>query len=289
MSVHGPQSHPAEPDRPAVSSAVAGAVADLGEDHFPFRAGVPQPGPDETWYRFDELTTTDTLRDRVAELAVGYDDDRQVATAFLAARLLSPLARLAVRPVLAQRRAVIAGTGGLWLRRHPRGWHNGLSLTAPRLLVTGDDPLVHDLGTEVVEDLATIRHQAIAYAVDLAAPVVARLHKVGALGTRALWGQFGDAVIGAVARHHDGSGDADAVRAEAGPLLAVDERLWVDPEIARVEIDGHTGLAWRRDSCCLAYRLEGYGYCTGCPLLSRDEWWERSVASVRERAEETTA
>lgn len=265
-------------------SGVAAALADAGEGHFPVRTGTPAPCDDEAWFRFDQLTTTDALRERLAEMAAGYEDDRHVASAFLAARLLSPLARLIVKPVLAQGRGVVTTPERLWLRRHPRGWHNGMSLQAPRLLVTADDPLADEPDTEVVADPDTLRRRAVASALDLAAPVVARLDDVGDLGPRALWGQLGDALVGAVARRHDADGDDAAVRAEARALLDLDDRLWVDPEITRVVVDEGAGLAWRRGSCCLAYRLERYGYCTGCPLLSRDEWWQRSVDSVRERA-----
>ncbi len=282
----GPTAKPHDPVPEAVTLALAG----LGEDHFPVRVGVPQPGPDESWHRFDELTAHAVLCDRLPELAEErYGGDRQIATVVLAARLLSPLARLAARPVLEQGRAVEVDADELWLRRHPRGWHNAMSLVAPRLAVTAGDPLadVHDV--EVVDHLDIVRDRAMTQTLALASPVVARLREVGSVGERALWGQFADALIGAVARRHDGRGDAEAARAEAAPLLDADDRLWVDPEIARVDVDGRVGLAWRRGSCCLVYRMDGSGYCTGCPLISRDEWWERSVASVRERATEASA
>ncbi len=269
---------------------VAASLQALGEEHFPFRLGVPPRSEGEDWHRFDRLTTVEALRERIPQLAAErYGDDRQVATAFLAARLLSPLARLATRPVLEQGRAIGVDPGHLWLRRHPRGWHNAMSLAAPRFVVTSADEWAGLGDVEVVDDLDAVRDEAVAAALALAVPLVGRLRRVGSVGERALWGQFTDALVGAVARRHDGHGDAEAARAEVDPLLATDDRLWVDPEIARVEVDAHVGLAWRRGSCCLAYRLDEYGYCTGCPLISREEWWERSVASVRERALEASS
>ena len=264
--------------------AVAAAIADIGEGYMPVLVGAPPTDVvDEHWTRFDRATTVEALADRLATMLPQYDHDAMVATAFLCSRFMSPLALLAGRPVVTQRRGLLLDPSTLWLRRHPRGWHNGITLASTRLLVTGDDPLAGRPGTEVADDLADLRSTAVASALALATPVLDRLRELGQLGERALWGQLADMLVTAAARPHDGTGEADRARAEADALLACDPRLWVDPTIARVEVDGGCGLAWRRGSCCLAYRLDRFGYCTGCPLVDEGEWWERSLASVRER------
>lgn len=269
---------------PQLDPAVAAAITAIGEGYMPVLVGTPPTDVvDEHWTRFDRATTAEALADRLAAMLPQYEHDGTVATAFLCSRFMSPLALLAGRPVVTQRRGLVLDPSALWLRRHPRGWHNGIALAAPRLLVTDDDPLAGRPGTQVVGDLAALRSAAVAAVLSLATPVLDRLLRVGQLGERALWGQLADMLVTAAARPHDGTGDADRARAEADALLACDPRLWVEPTIARVEVDGGCGLAWRRGSCCLAYRLDRFAYCTGCPLVDEDEWWERSVASVRER------
>lgn len=268
-----------------MTDTVAAAVAALSEPHRPVH--VPGPdGPGEgTWLRYDHATTAAALAERRAGMLERYDHDEQVTTAFLAARLLSPLALLGARPVITQGRGLQLDPARLWLRQHPRGWFNAIALEPAATLVTADDPLAGQDGVEVVDGLDEIRHAAVASAVAVAAPVVGRLRDDGRLGERALWGQLADPVVTAAAAPHDATGDAASARDHAHALLACDDRLWVTPDIVRVEVDGAVGLAWRRGSCCLAYRLDRFGYCTGCPLLDRDDWWARSVASVAERAE----
>lgn len=269
--------------------SVAEAVAALGESYMP--VGVGRPPVDvtgEIWDRFTDAAAPATLAHRLDVMTPDYEDDAGVATAFLCSRLASPLALLAGRPVVSQRRGLVVDPERLWLRRHVRGWFNGIVMEHVRVLVLPGDPLAGERGSEqeieVVDDLATLREWSVRGLADTMAIVLDRLATIGHLGRRALWGQFADALVTHAARPHDATGDADTARAEAAALLATDDRLWVEPTIARVEVDGAVGLAWRRGSCCLAYRCERYDLCTGCPLTPTDEWWQRSVDSVRQRA-----
>lgn len=269
---------------PTVAPEVADAITAVGEGYMPVRVGTPDTDTtDELWGRFADATTAPALAERLATMLDHYDGEATVATAFLCSRYMSPLALLAGRPVVAHGRGLQLDPSTLWLRRHPRGWHNGVALANPRLVVTADDALATHDEVTVVADVDAVRTTAMSSVLALAEVVVDHLHQVGHLGRRALWGQLADMLVTAAARVFDADGDAARARAEAEALLACDDRLWVTPHVARVEVDDGAGLAWRRGSCCLAYRVERFGLCTGCPLNDEAHWWDASVASVRER------
>lgn len=220
------------------------------------------------WHRFTDLTAEPVLADRLREMTPAHDGLADVATAFLASRFASPIALLAGAPAIGHGVSIVYAPEQLWLRQSPHGWFNGVAVTAPAL-----------------GDVAGAAPRAVA----TFAPVVERLRRVGKLGERALWGQLADALATTAGHAHDATGDAERAAVDAAALLrAADPPLWVEPTFARVavEVEGQevVGLAWRRGSCCLAYRCERYELCTGCPLTPTEEWWEQSVASVRDRA-----
>ncbi len=248
----------------------AAVVTGCSRPWLPVLAHVPTADDDVrfaregTWHRFTDLVDEPALAARLAEMTPTHEGRSTVATAFLGSRFASPLARLAGAPVIAHDVAVAYEPDQLWLRQSPQGWFNGIAVA---------DPALDDASTAAPRAVAHFR------------PIVDRLRRVGTLGERALWGQLADALATTAGHAHDDAGDAEAAdRAARSLLRAADPPLWVEPEFARVEVDGAVGLAWRRGSCCLAYQCERYDLCTGCPLTPREEWWEKSVASVRERA-----
>src|SRR5690606_33667129 len=72
--------------------------------------------PAETWYRFGDLSSVDTLTGLLETVQNETDGLRDVATAFLAGRLAWPLARLTAVPVLTRGRALRFDPAALWLR-----------------------------------------------------------------------------------------------------------------------------------------------------------------------------
>lgn len=178
---------------------------------------------------------------------------RDVATAFVAARFASPLARLAVVPVLLAGRALDFSSDQMLLRIDPRGLVIGVHLTSATLGDSGGPTPAH---------VAAARR-----AVDAYRPVVDGLREVGALGTRALWGQLADALVSVLGQQFGAALDPQTASVVADRWLrAGHPPLWVETAFSRS--DGGR-LAWRRGSCCLAYRLEHFDLCDGCPLQAR--------------------
>lgn len=240
----------------------------------PIDVGAPQrdTGGGSAWQRVRELTGSAALARWFEAVLTGCDGHRDVATAFLAARCAWPLARLTVVPALTRQRALVFVPQDLWFRVDRRGLVTSVRVEDPAV----EDPVLAGPRSDVSGAPAVDAHAA-RLAVEGYRPVVDGLRAIGALGERALWGQLADTLVAAVG---DVVGDstAPASAAERADLLlrAADPPLWVRAEFARVVRRGGAGLAWRRGSCCLAYRLPGYGVCNGCPLQSRAEWLARS-------------
>ncbi|AXV09161.1 putative iron-sulfur protein [Euzebya pacifica] len=246
--------------------AVATVLADCATTWMPVLLGHPPTDPDAngTWFPFTTLVEEQRLARRVQEMTPDYDGLADVATAFLASRFASPLALLAGAPVHQHGVAVAYDIDDLWLRRSPRGWFNGIALT---------DAVLDSTDTAAPRAVAHYR------------PVVERLRRVGKLGNRAMWGQLADALATTAGHAHDASGDAEAaIEGSARLLQSAEPPLWGNPVFERIEAGGAVGLAWRRSSCCLAYRCERYELCTGCPLTPTEEWRAKSIASVTQRA-----
>lgn len=188
---------------------------------------------------------------------------RDVATAFVAARFASPLARLAVVPVIARRRALDFVPARLWLRHDRRGLLTGVRIA---------DVTVAQPGT-------AMHATAVELAVTGYRLVVAGLRETGALGERAMWGQLADTLVATVGQTLGDRTEPEVAADEADRWLrAADPPLWVRPVFARVVVGGAPRLVWRRGSCCLAYRLSMFGLCTGCPLQSRSDWLAAAAA-----------
>jgi ferric iron reductase protein FhuF len=253
-----------------VWSAVELARA-CGLPWLPIDVGPPSAPADGqgTWRRLRELTEPAALAAQLALIRSECDGHRDVATAFLAARFAWPLARLAVIPVMKTRSVLLFTPPDLWVRSDDRGLFNGV-----RVDVLSLGP---EAGDEAgVPQPATSAHaRAAALAVEGYQPVVDGLRRVGSLGARALWGQLADALVATVGSVLDASADPTAAFEHAELLLrAADPPLWVRPDFARAARRDASGLAWRRGSCCLAYRLAWFDLCAGCPLQSRSAWLE---------------
>jgi hypothetical protein len=253
-----------------VWSAVQVARA-CGLPWLPIDVGPPPALADGqgSWLRLRELMEPAALAAQVALIRSECDGYRDVATAFLAARFAWPLARLAVIPVVKTRSVLLFTPPDLWVRRDDRGLFNAVKVDAVSLEPEADD-------ASGVRQPATSAHaRAAALAVEGYQPVVDGLRRVGSLGARALWGQLADALVATVGSVLDASGDPTAAFEHAELLLrAVDPPLWVRPDFARAARREASGLAWRRGSCCLAYRLPWFDLCAGCPLQSRSAWLE---------------
>lgn len=183
---------------------------------------------------------------------------RDVATAFVAARFASPLARLAVLPVITYDRVLEYVPARLWLRHDQRRLLTGVRVTDAKVRQPA----------ETVRIATAVEQMVTGYLL-----VVSGLRETGALGARALWGQLADTVVATVGQTLGDDIEPDAAADEAGRWLrAADPPLWVTPVFARVVAGGAARLVWRRASCCLAYRLSLFDLCTGCPLQSRSDW-----------------
>jgi ferric iron reductase protein FhuF len=256
-----------------VWSAVQVARA-CGLPWLPVDVGAPPAVADDqgSWLRLRELTEPAAMAAHVDVIRSECDGYRDVATAFLAARFAWPLARMAVVPVVTARRVLLFTPPDLWIRRDDRGLFNAVRVDEVSLATEAG----HAGGGQ--EYVTSAHARAAALAVEGYEPVVDGLRRVGWLGARALWGQLADALVATVGSVLDASADPAGAAAHADLLLrAMDPPLWVRPEFARVERRGAGGLAWRRGSCCLAYRLPWFNLCAGCPLRSRSAWLEATA------------
>lgn len=246
-------------------TTVGEVVGECGLPWTPVTVGTP-PSHDAAgaWSQLAVLTSPEVLGSHLAVVQAECDGLRDVASAFVAARFASPLARLAVVPAITRNLVLDFAPAQLWLRRDRRGLITGVRVATARLI----DPAG-----------AASSARAVAPAVTGYRLVVAGLREVGALGERALWGQLADTLVATVGQTL-GAGTAPDTAAETAGrwLRGADPPLWVEPVFARVVVAGAPRLVWRRGSCCLAYRLPLFGLCTGCPLQSRAEWLAAAAA-----------
>lgn len=247
-------------------TTVAQIVAACGLPWTPITVGTPPPRDAAgAWAPLDAWTSPPVLESCLAVVRAECEGRRDVATAFVAARFASPLARLAVVPVITYGRVLDFVPAQLWLRQDQRRLLTGVRIT----------------DAAVRQPAETLR---IATAVDQLVTgyrlVATGLRETGALGARALWGQLADTVVATVGQALGDDTEPDAAAEEARRwLCAADPPLWVTPVFARVVAGGTARLVWRRGSCCLAYRLSLFDLCTGCPLQSRSAWL--AAASAR--------
>ena len=246
-------------------TTVAEVARACGLPWMPVAVGPPPAHePDGAWDRLDVLASSPALTSHLAVVRAESEGRRDVATAFVAARFASPLARMAVVPALTHGRALAFAPAQVWLRRDRRGLITGVRIAGAEL----SDPAP-----------AALRAAAVEPAVAGYRLVVTGLRAVGALGERALWGQLADTLVAAIGQAMGEDAEPAAAAEEAGRWLRdADPPLWVEPVFARVVAGGRTRLVWRRGSCCLAYRLRAFGLCTGCPLQSRSQWLAAAAA-----------
>lgn len=240
-------------------TTVGEVAGECGLAWMPVTVGMPPPHDAAgAWRRLHVLTSPEVLGSHLAVVQAECDGLRDVASAFVAARFASPLARLAVVPVITRNLVLDFAPAELWLRRDRRGLITGVRVGTARLTDPGG---------------SVSSAHAVAPAVTGYRLVVAGLREVGALGERALWGQLADTLVATVGQTLDADTAPDTAAETAGRWLrGADPPLWVDPVFARVVVAGTPRLVWRRGSCCLAYRLPQFGLCTGCPLQSRADW-----------------
>lgn len=106
-------------------------------------------------------------------------------------------------------------------------------------------------------------------------PLVSSVRAVAAVGRRRLWGMVADAVGAAAC----GLGPT-AVAASDQVLDELELTCSARPTWVTVSGGTRDHLFQRRSTCCLAFRIDGHGYCTSCPSVSDDERLRRLRASV---------
>lgn len=247
-------------------TTVAEVAGECGLPWTPVAVGTPPPRDAAgTWVQLGVVTSPSALGTQLAVVVAECEGRRDVATAFVAARFASPLARLAVVPVITRNRVLGFVPPQLWLRQDRRGLTTGVRIATASLTQPA-----HTAASAAAVSLAVTGYRL----------VVAGLREVGTLGERALWGQLADTLVATIGQTLHGDTEPEAAAEEADRWLrSADPPLWVNPEFARVVAGGAPRLAWRRGSCCLAYRLPLFGLCTGCPLQSRSDWL--AAASAR--------
>ena len=98
-------------------------------------------------------------------------------------------------------------------------------------------------------------------------PVVVAFREAIPLGRRGIWGLVADAVGGAAVALHRTSPSALDLAADV--LAHLDASCGVPSQAAWVVGDGVAEQ--QRRSCCLAFQLDGHGYCDTCPVGRRGE------------------
>ncbi|MGQ0623761.1 MAG: (2Fe-2S)-binding protein [Sporichthyaceae bacterium] len=254
--------------RPALLAALDAAAA-AGpffhlETDLPSRpAGVVADGPvvageAPTWRPFSELVTDPAIaRARIRAIRAGIAERGRLDPDSVPGRSAASLAHLGlvsrlVSPVLG---AAILGCVVPQLRSAGLYWRDVLGpvpLRAPQL----DGVEVKPADPARIADLLTVELRAGPVA-DLGAAIGA----VGAVSPKVLWGNVASALAGAARM-------LVAAGADPGVLSAVLSRLLAQGPLTGT--GGYVaGAGFRRNSCCLYYRVPGGGYCGDCVLTPR--------------------
>jgi hypothetical protein len=224
-------------------------------DRWHARLGVPdEPG----W--LTPAAVLDRLDELIGRVAAAYrTDDAAVAGTFF----LNGYARAAIGVALVtlatERRVPDVAPGNVALFFPPSGIAREIALVTPSFAALPDDPADGHPGAIVVPDVEALRGWLRDRFVGghigaLVEPLRARTRR----GPRAIWATASDMCSGALAILAQESGSSEALDAEVRAFLS---------NCAPLVEATPLSAGWRRRTCCLAYRLPGYGLCSSCPCL----------------------
>lgn len=244
----------AVPDAPSAADAAVLARIDAACSWLSLVTGPPGDG---AWFRLDQLEADgdlDRLCDAIRAQTGGIRGAEAAAVVSGTTYLLSWL--LLCGPVLGQRRPAPTA-GELWVGLDPDGGRLGRLAIAPTVGW-------HDVGSGPG---AVDHRETTATLVGVLEPLVEGLARRRLLGRRALWGSIADAVAyQALAVTSGGGGCSESGMALGEQLLSRLPGRVEPPEWLTVWRGRREETLRLKQACCLAYRQEGHGWCTTCPL-----------------------
>ena len=231
------------------------AVIDAANERLTITTGPPQ-GPE--WFRLDELADDAVLDRLLAGIQPHTSGIAAAEAAAITGWLGHSLSWLLLGATAFAGRAIRPAANQVWVALHPdEAWPSQISVAAT---AHWDEPppLMRevDVGAVVVTLMS------------LLTPLVERLATRRMLGTHALWSQVTDAVaqqsrsVCVAAGGSEDEGFDLARRLLDGFPISLQPPQWL--AMWRGEAEQTLLL---RQSCCMAYKVAGHGWCPNCPLL----------------------
>lgn len=211
-------------------------------------------------------------------------EDRSIAASFL----LNRLARRVIEPLavtyLADNCVPAVDPTTVTLRFDTTGAPGRVSFPTSAFYALSSDPAARQPDALVVEHACDLRAQLRRTVAATLAELIPALRPWARRGPATQWACLSDAFANALSRVAEDLGDQARGCAEADRVLD-GTPPFTSPGAWR-EVRGHgTTRTWRvRNTCCLAYRLDGHGYCLTCPLEDDDvrvARWRQRIGEPR--------
>lgn len=257
-------------------SALAGTARRLNalEANLTYRL-APPGDPQPPWQRMTDLAGPAPIGQWHDQLTAR-TGDRRVAASYLGDWIASAAAMAWVLPVLAELRLPLSGPAGVAVRRHAKGWLDGVAVTGHQVAVVSGDPAAGMHGVVVVADHQGLLDALAGQLLGMAG-IFTAVHTAVPVGLPALWGGFADAVAGQalwLARllGRDPLTTWALAEQTIDRVAARQPLLRHRPRIVPVACPGWEEPVLVRGTCCLYYRTverpdpDGDGYCETCPL-----------------------
>jgi hypothetical protein len=198
------------------------------------------------------------------------DDRHFVAMTFFGATIWQVVVA-SIASYLTARRVPQLNPANVMLRWDADGWADTVAIVNARFAALPDDPAADHVDVTIVADRDALRARLVEYIVsDYVPALIDVTSATSPLGKHALWSVVADRCVGTIVWLAPQLNLTATCGTEVRALLQAWPRK-TRTNILAVEHAGRQELFLERSSCCLSYKVPEHGYCSTCPLVSREE------------------
>lgn len=268
----------APPDHPLITTL--DRVAQASGGYLKARLG---PGSGEGWFSAAELLNRPVLiEDFLERIArdLGTTDQRAPASFFFKTWCNLPL-MLGLGCSLLEQPIPDLSVDNVLLRVSEIGYVEEVALVSGSFTTLLSNAASGHVDARVVPDRMAL-HEHLFHTVisEYFAPVIRSLQPMLPFGERFMWATVADTCAGLLTIIAKRLNEPELCRAEAERWVSRTP-LKGKTGIVTVEWDGHSEIFLRRGCCCFAYKLEQFGHCKTCPLLSPDDRLQLLQAEIQ--------